>query len=580
MPLPRGMRLPAAVILCGMVLSASLFAIVHNWEQERAREVFHNEAENRFIIVKTEIRMDLQVLASLKAFYGASEDVTRDEFMRFAGPLLMQHKSIQALEWIPRVPFAGRRAYEAQAKRDGYPSFRFTERGSQSDILDAGIRAEYFPVYYVEPYKGNEKALGFDLASQATRKEALEKSRDTGTMIATSRIRLVQERGNQFGFLVFMPVYRKGAPVDSVRARRAALAGFALGVFRIGDMVEKSLAGLKRDSIDIALYDESAPEEQLLYGRAYGPPAAPAPPPGYLYSKTFEVGGHRWRFAAGPGERGALPPGGYGAWTILLAGILLTALLAKYLHASANRVAVVENMVAERSRELEKTNEAFRQSEAKYRNIFESMEDVYYETDARSIIKVVSPSVLRLAGWDPEELVGRDVVDVYVDPGDRDSLVSLLMKEMYVKDYEVSLKRKEGAVIQVSVGAQLLFDEEGRCTGVAGLLRDITERKEAEERIRRANQELAEATASAEEANRAKSEFLANMSHEIRTPMNGVIGMTGLLLDTELTAEQREYAEIVRKSGEDAAVAHQRHPRLLEDRGRQARPGDPRFRPA
>src|SRR6266566_6187679 len=86
--------------------------------------------------------------------------------------------------------------------------------------------------------------------------------------------------------------------------------------------------------------------------------------------------------------------------------------------------------------------------------------------------------------------------------------------------------------------------------GTVAVYTDITELKEAEAEMTRAAQAASEARAIAEEASRAKSAFLATMSHEIRTPMNGVIGMTGLLLDTALTAEQREYAETVRRSGE------------------------------
>jgi len=164
----------AVIPVLGVAVSILVSSLNYYSDEKLMRTEFNEDVENRFSALRREIDSNLDVLASLQALYYVSKDVDSSEFRNFTNHFLKQHASIQALEWIPRVPDSRREAYETAARREGSPVFQFTERIAQGKMKRAEKRKEYFPVYFVEPYKGNEVALGFDLASNPTRREALE----------------------------------------------------------------------------------------------------------------------------------------------------------------------------------------------------------------------------------------------------------------------------------------------------------------------------------------------------------------------------------------------------------------------
>jgi two-component system, cell cycle sensor histidine kinase and response regulator CckA len=130
--------------------------------------------------------------------------------------------------------------------------------------------------------------------------------------------------------------------------------------------------------------------------------------------------------------------------------------------------------------ELKQADAALRVSEAKFREIFETIEDLYYETDSEGIITLLSPSVHRLTGWNEEDLIGKPAAMMYVDPNQKERLLGKLSEEGYVHDYELLLRRKDGGERHASLSARMIVDDDGRPAGVRGLLRDITDRKRAQ----------------------------------------------------------------------------------------------------
>jgi len=193
-----------------------------------------------------------------------------------------------------------------------------------------------------------------------------------------------------------------------------------------------------------------------------------------------------------------------------------------------------------------------RESEERWQLALRGNNDGLWDWNAETDTVFYSPRWKEMLGYSDDELPNHTSEWVArLHPEDIDRVRAELQDHLdrktpyYATEYRI--RAKDGSYRWVLARGQAQWNAENQPIRMVGSHTDITERKLEQESLKRAKDQ-------AEAANRAKSEFLANMSHEIRTPMNGVIGMTELLLDTELSSEQREYAETARRSG-DALLA-------------------------
>jgi len=517
----RGKEFSSAIvfaILIGIMLSISAFFVTRNWEWQDMQIRFDGLMDNQLASLRRELDISIEVLLGLKGLFEASKFVTRQEFESFTMSQLANHQTIQALEWIPRVTGEQRTVYEAAARADGFASFQITERHQQSQMVSASVRAEYFPVFYMEPYKGNEAALGFDLASNAERLRTLNKSRDTGSMVATSRITLVQEHGKQFGFLIFVPLYQ-----GKTLSPRENLKGFVLGVYRIGDILEKSVnyAGSPNIHANLWLYEKLDTTDKILDSRIEGSSNTDL-----KYQKTFKVVGRDWKLVAHPTDEYIAFYQTWYPYALLVMGLLFTTLIVAYFR--------------QRLSELKESKE---QTQA----IVNTVVNGILTIDKQGIIEFLNPAAENIFGYSRKEVIGQNVNILMPEPyhSEHDNYLDNYINTGKAKvigiGREVTGKRKNGETFPMELAvSEMHLDKGGR--KFVGITTDITARKQAENALKQAQE-------SADAANRAKSIFLANMSHEIRTPLNAVIGFSELLSSMITEKKQKSYLDSIQIAG-------------------------------
>ena len=487
------------ISVVGVSLSVSVFFLLRNWEHKNAEISFENDAIHRHETLAKELQLDLTAVESLKALYTGVPEVTRSQFGEFARYLLSMHPGIQALEWIPRVAYEQRTAYEERAKNEGFSSFQVTEKDARGTAERAAARGEYFPVYFVEPYCGNEAALGFDLASNEARRSAMETARDTGRMTASERVKLVQEKAEQYGFLVFVPVYWKSAPTDTFEDRRNNLRGFVLGVFRIGDIMERAVAPTQPIGMPFTVYDAPGTSEPaflyhhssrrltLLHPSVNG--AQSYSDPGSQYTRSMNVANREWLVVYTVDRDPPLLGGSWQPWAAFFVGLLLTSAAVAYVFMVMRHIrslSEINSRLANEVDERKRAEEALETNEATLRSVFSASPIGFALLGFDRTIEWVSDGMIALTGYTADDVRTRDLRELYETESEFlrvGGIVYGALRNGTMGHVETRWVRKDGRVIDISLRATPINprDPSSRVVFTAS---DITGRKHAEAEIR------------------------------------------------------------------------------------------------
>ena len=570
---PRGLTaplryrlLPLLVLALCLIMTCLVWNHVRHRDETALRDEFNFMADKTVSAIENYLEANVQVLRGVAGLFAASNEVSRREFRHYTETLMLEEHSpgIMGVGFSLLVPGREKERHQHQIRSEGFSDYAISPPG-QRDV--------YTAIVYLEPFSGrNLRAFGYDMYSEPVRRLAMSRARDGGEPALSGKLTLVQETGTdvQDGFLLFLPLYRNGAPHATVVERRASIIGWAYSPLRMKEMMRSLMNGRFIDTgrlITIHVYDgESISPAALMFeSQRESHPVACA----FEAVRTLHVAGHAWtvRMTSLPAfeaklssEKGTIILG------VCIGMSLLLALLTWTLVRSREKISVSLASADQANGELAASEERFRS---------------YYELGLIGMA-ITSPDggwlqvndrLCEMLGYSREELVTTRWPDMsHPDDAAAGELLyrQVLAGETEGYTLEKRVIRKDGTIIHVTYSVKCLRHPDGTVRQFVILVDDITSRKQMEAKIheysesleslvRLRTEELEQANRAlelnrdrAEASNRAKSMFLAVMSHELRTPLNAILGLSEMLREGimgNLETEQKNALATIEESG-------------------------------
>ncbi|MBI3479642.1 MAG: GGDEF domain-containing protein [Nitrosomonadales bacterium] len=462
--------LPALVLLITLVATALLWRV----EQQNAVKNMQIDFDFRVREANTRIERRIiayeQILRGVKALLVSSPDVTREEFRSYTESLRLEdnYPGSHNIGFARVVPEAHSGA-----------------RGGESQVNGAITTS----VAYLEPLLDLEPfSLGSNLYADPVRRAAMEQARDTGQAVNSGKVLLPltanEDPNIQRGFVLFLPVYKTGAPHATVAERRANLAGWVYASFRSVDLMSDILGSISGE-VDIEIHDgDSLDDESMLYDPDLSGPGG-NPDAIFKSSRKVEVANHYWtvviRSLYAFEMRVDRTKAQFVAYVGIVTGLLL-AMLAWLMVWSKMRAMRAAEALGHELAERKRAEEGLRLAAT----VVKTVEEAVVVTDTNNNIIAVNPAFTVITGYAAEEAIGKNP---------RLLASGRHSKEFYAKMWEILLatgswhgeiwdKRKNGDLYIKWLSLRLVRDEQGKITNHVAVFADITERKNIEERMK------------------------------------------------------------------------------------------------
>jgi PAS domain S-box-containing protein len=468
------LALVLAIVLPALLVMKAWQAEVDNVES-KARAEFESRAADIRDAVAGRLLDYEQVLRGAAGLFAASERVEREEWRAYYESLKLDvyYPGIQSIGYAPRLRPDELAGFLARVRAGGVPGYR---------IEPPGERDVYVPILYIEPFSGrNLRAFGFDPASDAVRRAALEQALATGQPALTGKVRLVQENGEdeQAGLVMYMPIFHRTQSPETEEQRRRAVTGFVFAHFRSGDLMRRLIGGER--SVAVRLYDgQPGRAERLLFDNADTGHAGR-----YHWFANINVLGQVWAFDMSSTRQFEEAIDYTTPRIVLLGGtamhLLLFAMLWSLWNTRSRAVALARDMTR-----------AVRRREAEWQAMSDASPLGIFRADTEGRWVYANPRLAALAGIAAEDLLGEGWQRA-VHPAEREHTAAAWREAVRRAAAEFTTTCR---VVQAGGGeawmmiraAKIL--EEGRFDGYVGLVEDVTERRQFTEAILKSRERL------------------------------------------------------------------------------------------